>query len=62
MNVATRRSGARAAIKVLRPHLAHDRVAAARFLREGRTLSRIVHPNVVQVLDVGEHDGLAYTW
>jgi serine/threonine protein kinase len=52
--------GRLAAIKVLHPYLAHDCLAAARFLREGRALSRMMHPNVVQVLDVGQHDGVPY--
>jgi serine/threonine protein kinase len=49
-----------AAVKIVHPHLARDQVAAARFLREGRAISRIVHPNVVEVFDVGEHDGSPY--
>jgi serine/threonine-protein kinase len=48
------------AIKIIHPHLAHDRVGAARFAREGRAVARIRHPNVVEVFDVGEYDGLAY--
>jgi eukaryotic-like serine/threonine-protein kinase len=52
--------GRLAAVKVLHPHLARDRSAAKRFLREGRALSRIDHPNVVEVFDVGERDGVPY--
>ena len=52
--------GRRAALKVLHPHLAREPIAAARFLREGRAVSRIVHPNVVEVFDVGEHEGLPF--
>jgi serine/threonine-protein kinase len=52
--------GRAAAVKVLHRHLADDRVAAARFLREGRAISRIAHPNVVDVLDVGEEGGTPY--
>jgi serine/threonine-protein kinase len=52
--------GRRAAVKVLHPHLARDDIAAARFLREGRAISRIAHPNVVEVFDVGEHEGTPY--
>jgi serine/threonine protein kinase len=48
------------AIKVLHPHLARDRVAAARFMREGHSLSRIAHPNVVEIVDVGEHEVVPY--
>ena len=50
----------RAAVKILHPHLASDRVCAARFLREARTLSQIVHPNIVRVLDAGHSDGMLY--
>jgi serine/threonine protein kinase len=52
--------GRLAAIKVLHSHLARERVSAARFLREGRALSRIVHPNVIEVFDVGTHDEVPY--
>jgi serine/threonine-protein kinase len=49
-----------AAVKVLHAHLARDRVSVGRFLREGRALARIDHPNVVEVFDVGEHDRVPY--
>jgi serine/threonine protein kinase len=52
--------GRTAAVKVLHPHLAPDRVAAARFLREGQLAARIRHPNVVEVFDVGEQNGVPY--
>ena len=52
--------GASAAVKVLHPHLAHDRVSTARFLREGRALSQIVHPNIVAVLEAGGAQGTPY--
>jgi serine/threonine protein kinase len=47
-------TGRLAAVKVMHQHLAHDRVATARFLREARALSRVVHPNLAKVFDVGE--------
>ena len=49
------------AIKVLDPIVAQNTEAAARFLREAKLLSRIRHPNVIQILDYGEsEDGLMY--
>ncbi|HEV3191933.1 MAG TPA: protein kinase [Polyangiaceae bacterium] len=52
--------GRAVAVKVLHPHLAHDEIATARFLREGRAVSRVHHPNVVQMFDSGQSDGLPY--
>jgi serine/threonine protein kinase len=43
----------RVAIKVLRPELAHDRELTARFLREGRSVTRIKSEHVVRVFDLG---------
>jgi len=48
------------AVKVLHPHLAHDPTATVRFLREGRAVSRMRHPNVVQIFDTGQSDGFPY--
>jgi serine/threonine protein kinase len=41
------------AVKVLHEHLAADKQAVGRFLREGRVAARLDHPNAVDVLDVG---------
>ncbi len=49
------------AIKVLHPDFVRNSEAAARFLREAKLLSRIRHPNVIQLLDYGEtEDKLLY--
>jgi serine/threonine-protein kinase len=48
------------AVKLLHPHLALDRVASARFTREGQAAARIRHPCVVEVFDVGEHEGIPF--
>src|SRR4029079_4354375 len=45
------------AIKVLHNYLSGDPQIAERFVREGRALARIRHPNLVQVYDAGEIDG-----
>jgi serine/threonine-protein kinase len=52
--------GKRVAIKVLHEHLAANEVSAARFLREGRAAAAIRHPNVVEVFEVGIHDGVPF--
>ncbi len=46
----------RVALKLLRA-AAQGALARGRLLREARALGRLSHPNVVQVHDVGEHDG-----
>ncbi len=52
--------GRPAAVKLMHAHLSHDSAIKARFLREGRTLARVNHPNVIEVFDVGEHHGAPY--
>ena len=41
------------ALKILAPHLAGDTNFSERFLREAKIVSRLVHPNIVSVFDVG---------
>lgn len=50
----------RVAVKVLLPRIAESQEARVRFLREGEAASRINHPHVVSVFDVGEDDGAPY--
>ncbi len=45
------------ALKVMSPSLAQDGSFGERFLREARIVSRLVHPNIVTVYDVGVHNG-----
>jgi len=42
------------AVKVLREKLRNDKTAVARFLREARFGERVVHPNVVKTIEIGE--------
>jgi serine/threonine protein kinase len=48
---ARHRNGARAAIKVLHPHLARHDEVRERFRREGYAANLVEHPGVVKVLD-----------
>jgi eukaryotic-like serine/threonine-protein kinase len=50
----------RVAIKTLHPAVAALPGARSRFLREGEAASRIRHPNVVDVTDMGSEGGTAY--
>jgi serine/threonine protein kinase len=50
----------RVALKTLLPSIARNPEAQTRFLREGEAASRINHPNVVDVTDVGSEDGTPY--
>src|SRR3712207_132111 len=45
------------ALKVLGEHLASNASFRNRFLREARLAAALVHPNVVQVYDIGEVEG-----
>jgi HEAT repeat protein len=48
------------ALKMMRPELAKDPAARARFLREARALSEVEHDHVVRVYHVGEVGGVPY--
>lgn len=53
-------SGRMLAVKVLHPHLVGDAKATSRFIQERHVLSRVSHPNVVQVIElVAEGDQLS---
>ncbi len=50
-------TGETVAIKLLRAEYSAEELHAERFLREARAVSRIVHPNVVRILDLGRASG-----
>lgn len=45
------------ALKVMSPELVADPSYGERFIREAQIVSRLVHPNIVTVYDVGIHNG-----
>lgn len=48
------------AVKVIHPHLANEAEFVGMFLDEARIAARIHHPHVVEILDLGERDGVYY--
>lgn len=54
------RLGRQVALKVLAPALAADDAFRARFTRESQLAAALDHPNIVDVYDAGEADGLLY--
>ena len=48
------------AIKVLREHLASDPDRRARFEHEARAISKLNHPNICTLYDLGQHNGTDY--
>jgi serine/threonine protein kinase len=53
-------AGQEVALKLLKPDLAREELVRRRFAREARMAQRIDHPNVVPVLEVGEHEDVPY--
>lgn len=48
------------AIKILRPQYASDAEFVERFRREARSAASLSHPNVVNIYDVGQENGMDY--
>jgi Tol biopolymer transport system component/predicted Ser/Thr protein kinase len=48
------------AIKVLPDHLSNDEDVRRRFEREAKTISRLSHPHICALYDVGNQDGVEY--
>ncbi|MEO7367565.1 MAG: serine/threonine-protein kinase [Gemmatimonadaceae bacterium] len=53
---AVHSSNGTVALKVLREKLRQDRTAVARFVREAQYGTRVLHPNVVRTIEIGESD------
>ena len=47
-------------LKVLRPDLVHNEQYLTRFLQEARAAASLVHPNIVQVYDIGQYDAVQF--
>lgn len=45
------------ALKIMSKALAEEKAFGERFMREARIVSQLVHPNIVTVHEVGQHDG-----
>ena len=52
--------GEEVALKLIKPDIAADDIYRQRFEREVRIGQTVLHPNVVPVLDFGEHEGSPY--
>jgi serine/threonine-protein kinase len=48
------------AIKIIPPALQFDKSFSERFDREAKSLARLSHPNIVQIYDYGEQEGILY--
>lgn len=48
------------ALKILAPHIAHNKEAVSRFKREIETVTRLDHPNIVRSITHGQQHGVLY--
>jgi serine/threonine protein kinase len=54
------RAGRLVALKLVKPDYAADEGFRARFKREAKNASAVVHPNVIPILDAGESGGIPF--
>jgi serine/threonine-protein kinase len=57
---ARHQDGRPAALKILRPRYAGDRPFESRFRNESNVASELRHPNIVQIQEVGQADGVTF--
>jgi serine/threonine protein kinase len=48
------------AVKVLPAYHARDPIFVKRFVQEARSVAKLAHPNIVQIHDFGDQDGITY--
>ncbi len=48
------------AVKILPPHLTSSRERILRFQQEAKSAAKMEHPNIVQILNIGEQDNLHF--
>jgi serine/threonine protein kinase len=52
--------GGAVAVKIVKDEMAGDEIFLKRFKREAEVAQRIEHPNVVAVIETGDHDGMPW--
>ncbi len=52
--------GRMVALKMIRSQVLGEKESAIRFHREAETLAQLQHPNIVQIYEIGEHNGTPY--
>ena len=48
------------ALKILKPRFAQDRQFTTRFLNESAVAGELRHPNIIRILDIGQHGEASY--